>query len=125
MKAAVSAREGGAAKAPGNMAGYATSTRRHLTEEHFSDRAGDDEIHVRDSIEALCSLSDRFGIEVVFEVPGRDEYHSIVKELARDHGISMDEEALFAQADRFALLRGVRSPRTAGQFITTLFAQQL
>ncbi len=119
LKAAL---EGGAAKAPDNMAVYATSNRRHLTEERFSDRSGD-EIHVRDSIEALCSLSDRFGIEVVFETPGRDEYHDIVRELARDRSISLDEGTLCAMADRFALLRGVRSPRTANQFITSLFTQ--
>ncbi|MBQ7624535.1 MAG: DUF815 domain-containing protein, partial [Clostridia bacterium] len=48
------------AKTP-NVVIYATSNRRHIVKESFSDRDGDD-IHRNDTIQELISLSDRFGI---------------------------------------------------------------
>lgn len=116
--------EGGIAKRPQNVVLYATSNRRHLVEEKFSDRQGDD-IHVRDTIEAITSLSDRFGIEVVFESPMRDEYLSIVEALVFEKDIVIDPKSLHILAERFALHKGGRSPRTARQFIASLEAKQL
>lgn len=116
--------EGGIVKRPDNVIIYATSNRRHLVGESFSDRQGDD-IHVRDTLETITSLSDRFGIEIVFEAPEKDQYLRIVEALAQESELEIDEDSLYLLAERFALLKGGRSPRTARQFITSLAAKQL
>ncbi len=95
---------------------YATSNRRHLVRERFSDRGGDD-VNVNETLQELCSLSDRFGLTVGFFKPGKDQYLAIVRELAARQGVRMGEKQLEEQAERFALGCG-RSPRTAQQFIT-------
>ncbi|MPN00459.1 hypothetical protein SDC9_147654 [bioreactor metagenome] len=115
--------EGGIVRRPDNVIIYATSNRRHLVNEKFSDREGDD-IHIKDTIETITSLSDRFGIEVVFGAPDKDEYLKIVTELAAEQGIEMDAESLYLLAERFALLKSGRSPRTARQFVTSLLARE-
>lgn len=109
--------EGGVAGKPHNMAIYATSNRRHIIRESFSDRNGDD-VHVRDAIQSASSLSDRFGIEITFSNPVKNEYLYIVDRLAEDYGLDMPEERLHLLAERFAIRRNGRSPRTARQFIT-------
>ena len=103
---------------------YATSNRRHLIRERFSDREGDD-VHRRDTLETVTSLSDRFGLEITFSVPERDEYLMIVDQLAEDCGIEMEAEQLHLLAERFALRRNGRSPRTARQFIQMQLAQEM
>ena len=66
------------------------------------------------------SLSDRFGIHITFSKPDKASYLCIVKELAKQKGITMPEEELEMQAERFALERGGRSPRLAKQFTDLL-----
>ncbi|HIV68619.1 MAG TPA: ATP-binding protein [Candidatus Butyricicoccus stercorigallinarum] len=109
--------EGGVAGKPHNMAIYATSNRRHIVREKFSDRAGDD-VHVRDALQSASSLSDRFGIEITFSNPVKNEYLYIVDRLAEDYGLELPEERLHLLAERFAIRKNGRSPRTARQFIT-------
>lgn len=109
--------EGGISVKPPNILIYATSNRRHLIREGFSDRALSDDVHLRDTLEAITSLSDRFGIEITFSVPGKDEYLDIVDKLAEEFGLGMDNDELHMLAERFALRRNGRSPRTARQFI--------
>lgn len=108
--------EGGVAGKPNNMAIYATSNRRHIVRESFSDRSGDD-VHVRDTLQSAASLSDRFGIEITFSNPAKNEYLFIVDRLAEDYGLEMPEARLHQLAERFAIRRTGRSPRTARQFI--------
>lgn len=108
--------EGGVAGKPHNMAIYATSNRRHIVREKFSDRNGDD-IHVRDTIQSAASLSDRFGIEITFSNPVKNEYLDIIDQLAEDYGLFLPQERLHMLAERFAIRRNGRSPRTARQFI--------
>ena len=103
------------AKAP-NIAVYATSNRRHLVRESFSDRSGDD-IHVNETIQELTSLSERFGLQVAFIQPDRELYLRIVRSLARQLGVRLDDADLTLEAERYALMRGGRSPRVARQFI--------
>ncbi|MFQ9128489.1 MAG: DUF815 domain-containing protein [Butyricicoccaceae bacterium] len=67
--------EGGLAGKPSNLVIYATSNRRHLIRESMADRQGDD-VRVRDTLETVTSLSDRFGLEITFSVPDKDEYLS-------------------------------------------------
>ncbi len=115
--------EGGLTGKPENVLLYATSNRRHLIRESFSDRQGDD-IHVRDTLETITSLSDRFGLEITFSVPDKDEYLYIVGELAQSYNLDIEQNKLNMLAERFALRRNGRSPRTAQQFIRYMLTQE-
>ncbi len=98
---------------------YATSNRRHLVKESFGDRAGD-ELHLNDTMQETMSLAARFGLTITFQKPDKDEYLSIVRSLAAEYGIDMDEEELFKKAEAHAIRKNGRSPRTAKQFIELL-----
>lgn len=112
LEGSVSARED-------NIAIYATSNRRHLVKESFSDREGDD-IHRNDTIQELISLSARFGLTVCFSKPDKKAYLNIVSELAKKRGIDMDADVLAVKAEAFALRGSGRSARTAKQFVNQL-----
>ena len=114
--------EGGLSVRPDNTLIYATSNRRHLIKESFSDREGS-EIHRNDSIQETLSLSDRFGLSVLFGKPDKQEYLDIVLSLAFARGIAIDEDKLISRAEAFAVSRGGRSPRCARQFISSLEAE--
>nr|WP_300186009.1 ATP-binding protein [uncultured Agathobaculum sp.] len=115
--------EGGLAGKPANLVIYATSNRRHLIRENFADREGD-EVRVRDGLETVTALSDRFGLEITFSVPDKDEYLFIVDRLAAESGLALEGEQLHLLAERFALRRNGRSPRTARQFISQQLAEK-
>ena len=108
--------EGGLASRPDNVLIYATSNRRHLLKETFSDREGD-EVHHADTVQEAVSLSDRFGISLTFLMPDRQRFLEIVEQIARDKGLEVERQQLLAAAERWALERGARSPRYARQFI--------
>jgi predicted AAA+ superfamily ATPase len=97
---------------------YATSNRRHIIKESFSDREGDD-VHRNDTLQETLSLSERFGLVVRFSKPDKKLYLTIVEALAKRHQIAVTEE-LFIEAEAFALRKGNRSPRCAQQFIQSL-----
>ena len=105
-------------KAP-NLAIYATSNRRHLIKESFSDRAGDD-VHRNETIQELTSLSERFGLSVSFYGPDKKLYHQIVTGLKEQYGIGMEDAVLLQEADKYAFQRSGRSPRVARQFMEYL-----
>lgn len=109
--------EGGLAARPDNALIYATSNRRHLLRECFSDREGD-EIHRGDTIQESLSLSDRFGLSINFSVPDKAGYLGIVCALAHERGLSLEDGELEAGAERWALARGGRSPRCARQYVS-------
>ena len=89
----------------------------------MADRQGD-EVRVRDTLETVTSLSDRFGLEITFSVPDKDEYLYIVEHLAKENELNLDMDELHLLAERFALRRNGRSPRTARQFISQQLAEQ-
>lgn len=120
LKAAL---EGSASARAKNAVIYATSNRRHIVKESFSDRESGDEVHLSDTMQELLSLSNRFGLKVYFGKPDKNLYLEIVEELAKREGISMEREELFRRAEAFALGCGSRSPRAAGQFIDSLMIQ--
>ena len=99
-----------------NIAVYATSNRRHLIKETLTDRTGDD-IHESDTRQELMSLSARFGLTITFGSPDRDRYLYIVKQLAKQYGLEMDERELSVRSEAFAIRAGGRSARVAKQFI--------
>ena len=111
LKAAL---EGSLSGRQDNMLIYATSNRRHLIKESYSDREND--VHRNDSVQEELSLSDRFGLAVYFENPGKDEYLEITEKLIKDRELDVDSDRLFAQAELWARRRGGRSPRCAKQF---------
>jgi uncharacterized protein len=118
--------EGGIESKPSNVLIYATSNRRHLIKEKFSDRVGfqsgnaDDEVRSADTMQEKLSLSDRFGITVVFSSPNKDKYLEIVEGLAIKRGLAFDKESLKKEALKWELWYNGRSPRTARQFIDWL-----
>lgn len=113
--------EGTVAAKSGNIVIYATSNRRHLVKESFSDRDGDD-VHSNDTMQELTSLSDRFGLTITFLRPGKKQYLRITFDLARQYGVALPEEELAAKADAYAIRRSGYSPRVAKQFIESLSA---
>lgn len=121
--------EGGLENKPRNVLIYATSNRRHLIKEKFSDRKGlqsdnaDDEIRAADTIQEKLSLADRFGITVVFSSPDKYRYLEIVEGIAEKRGIKVDREQLHKEAMKWELWYNGRSPRTARQFVDWLEGQ--
>ena len=114
--------EGSVSAKSQNVVIYATSNRRHIVKEKFSDREGDD-IHRNDTMQEMVSLSERFGIHVTFKRPDKQTYLDIVRHLAREAGINdMAEDEIDALAEQYALGRGGRSARAARQFVDSLIA---
>ena len=116
LKAAL---EGSAAAIAKNAVIYATSNRRHIVKESFSEREGGD-VHRNDTVQETLSLSARFGLVVLFAKPSKTLYLDIIHELAARYGIEKDRAALETEAEAFALARGYRSARCAEQFIESL-----
>ena len=113
--------EGSVSARANNIVIYATSNRRHLVKESFSDRDGDD-VHRNDTVQELISLSERFGLRITFSKPNKYEYLEIVKGLAKLNSLDMSEEELEKEAERFAVGRSGRSARAAKQFIDKMIA---
>lgn len=107
--------DGSIAARPDNILIYATTNRRKLIKETNGDRSVDD-IGRSDAVDESMSLADRFGLFITFTQPNREVFFDIVRKLAEDAGIEMEDGELIAAAERFALKRGGRSPRIARQF---------
>ena len=115
--------EGSVSARSHNVVVYATSNRRHIVREKFSDREGDD-IHRNDTMQEIVSLSNRFGIHITFQKPDKQTYLDIVRNLAVKNGLTVPAEEMEKKAEQFALERGGRSARLAKQFIDRLLSEQ-
>jgi len=115
LKAAL---EGSASARADNAVIYATSNRRHIIKENFADREGGD-VHRNDALQETLSLSERFGLSVLFSKPSKQLYLEIVHGLAIRHGLTPDAE-MDIKAEAFALQKGNRSARCAEQFIDSI-----
>ena len=115
--------EGGVEPRPRNVAIYATSNRRHLVRQTFSDRAGD-EVDRNETIEEKTSLADRFGLRILFETMTKPQYLDLCVRLARRAGIGLEEPVLRARAATWEVYHQSFSPRTAQQFVLSLLAGQ-
>lgn len=117
--------EGGMETRPDNVLIYATSNRRHLIRETWNDRSDmDEEMHRSDTMQEKLSLVYRFGITINFSKPSQKEYFDIVRNLARKYPqITLSDEELCAQANKWELSHGGISGRTAQQFINYLAGQ--
>ena len=115
--------EGGAEAPPENVRICATSNRRHLVREVWSDR-GDVEhngdIHRSDTVEEKLSLASRFGLQIFYPAPTFEEYQQIVSALSEKAGTDLSPEQLRAAAATWQVRSGSRSGRTARQFVDQL-----
>lgn len=113
--------EGGMETKPDNVLIYATSNRRHLIKETWNDRSDvevTEGIHRSDTMQEKLSLVNRFGILINFSKPTQKEYFHIVTSLAKKYpNISLSEEEICQEANKWELSHGGISGRTAQQFI--------
>ncbi len=120
--------EGGVETRPDNILIYATSNRRHLIKETWSDRSDmehQNDVHRSDTMEEKFSLAARFGVTINYNAPNRQQYHEIVKGLAqRQLQEELSEEELLLLANRWELRHGGVSGRTAQQFINYLAGKE-
>ncbi len=117
--------EGSLEARPENVLIYATSNRRHLIKEYFSDREtySNEEVRHQDTLQEKVSLADRFGIQLVFIAPDQSQYLAIVRSLAQAREIRIPLEDLEKRALQWAQLHNGRSGRTARQFMDFLTAE--
>ena len=128
-KALKSVLDGSIAAPPDNVLIYATSNRRHLMPEYFSENLEthtvNDEIRPGETTEEKVSLSDRFGLWISFYPFSQDDYLAVFQHWARELGVSA---AVIAASEREALNwslgRGSRSGRVAWQFAKDLAGRQ-
>ena len=107
---------------------YATSNRRHLVREIWSDRSDmeyDGDIHRSDTMEEKLSLASRFGVTIYYGKPDPEEYMNIVLVLAERKGIDMDENDMRDAAKKWEIRHGGMSGRVASQLITWLENREL
>jgi uncharacterized protein len=117
--------DGTIAAASANMIIYATSNRRHLLPEYFSEnletRHIGEEVHPGESVEEKISLSERFGLWISFYPFSQDDYLVAVASWLTSFGVAparsaRETDARAREALQFALQRGSRSGRVAWQF---------
>jgi predicted AAA+ superfamily ATPase len=125
--------DGTVATPSSNVLIYATSNRRHLLPEYFSEnletRHIGEEVHPGESVEEKISLSERFGIWVSFYPFSQDDYLTAVDAWLAFHGVPSPRDAdaraaLQRDAIQFSLQRGSRSGRIAWQFARACAGQR-
>ena len=115
--------EGGAEAPPENVRICATSNRRHLVREVWSDRSDvehNGDIHRSDTVEEKLSLASRFGLQIFYPAPTFEEYQQVVSALSEKAGTDLSPEQLRAAAATWQVRSGSRSGRTARQFVDQL-----
>jgi len=120
--------EGGLEVRPENVLIYATSNRRHLIRELWSDRTDmehNQDVHRSDTMQEKLSLADRFGITIGYFAPDQNEYFDIVSGIAGEYlELKLDEEELHNEARKWEIANGGRSGRTARQFVDYLLGSK-
>ena len=112
--------EGGLESKAENILIYATSNRRHLIKETWDDRNDMEhtgELHRGDSMEEKLSLADRFGVQIYYGKPSKDEFYRIIDELSKTEGVTVDREQLHKEANAWQIRHGDVSGRCARQFV--------
>ena len=107
--------EGGLEARPQNVVVYATSNRRNIVRQRFSERQ--DDVNERDTLEEKYSLADRFDLRLTFAAPTQEEYFTIVRALLDARGIEYDWETLMPRARAWTVSHNGCSPRIARQFV--------
>jgi uncharacterized protein len=116
--------EGSLTQRPENVLIYATSNRRHLVKEQFSDRPDplNEDVHAWDTHNERLALSDRFGLTITFPDATQQRYLEIVRGiLAYEKQVveNLDERAI-----RYAEWGNGYSGRTAQQFVDSVNAEE-
>jgi predicted AAA+ superfamily ATPase len=114
--------EGGIESKPQNVLFYATSNRRHLVREKWQDR--ESEVHENDILNEKLSLSERFGLTLMYNNPSQAEYLTIVNELAAQAGLNLTKDSLKRKALQWSKWNNGRSGRSAKQFINQLLKEK-
>lgn len=119
-----SALDGGLSSARDNVRVYATSNRRRLTAEYFSENTArnDDEIHGGETTEEKIALSDRFGLWVPFFDISAAEYECIAARWLEFFGVRITP-LLLQRAQRWAEERGSMNGRMARHFAVAAAAK--
>ena len=118
--------EGGLEKKPDNILIYATSNRRHLVREKFSDKEERrDDLHSSDTVQEKLSLVARFGVSIFFCAPDKKQFQEIVRQLASRTELEITEEELMLEANKWELSHGGMSGRAAQQFVDYLLGTRL
>lgn len=116
--------EGGLEKKPENILIYATSNRRHLIRENYSDKEEiRQDMHTSDTVQEKLSLVYRFGVTIYFGAPDKKQFQTIVKTLAERGGVNIPEEELLLEANKWEIAHGGLSGRSAQQFIDYISAK--
>lgn len=107
--------EGGLEARPSNVVVYATSNRRNIVRQRFSERQ--DDVNERDTLEEKFSLADRFDLRLTFMAPSQEEYFTICRALLDARSVAYDWEALLPRARAWTVSHNGCSPRIARQFV--------
>ncbi len=112
--------DGGIEGRPDNVVFYATSNRRHLMPRDMIENERSSAISPSEAVEEKVSLSDRFGLWLGFHPCSQDEYLAMIDGYCAAYALSLDADALRAEAIEWQTTRGARSGRVAWQFFTDL-----
>ena len=115
--------EGGLEARPGNVVVYATSNRRNIVRQRFSERQ--DDVNERDTLEEKFSLADRFDLRLTFLEPSLEEYFTICRRLLEARGWEGEWEETEARARAWSVSRAGRSPRIARQFVDFVIGERV
>lgn len=111
--------EGSLEKRPANVVIYATSNRRHLVRQNFSDR-GNDEVDAAETIAEKTALAERFGLRIPYLSMSKADFLALVDYLAGQAGLTLPAQELHARAMTWEIRHSGRTPRVARQFIASL-----
>lgn len=111
--------EGSLEKRPANVVIYATSNRRHLVRQNFSDR-GNDEVDAAETIAEKTALAERFGLRIPYLSMSKADFLALVDYLAGQNGLTLPAQELHARAMTWEIRHSGRTPRVARQFISSL-----
>ena len=117
--------DGGIEAQPSNVLIYVTSNRRNIIKETWKDRGDSGEVHSNDGMQERLSLADRFGLSITFTSPDKETFLKIVKGIAKQEQLKIDESLLIEEALRWDVRQKGRSGRVARQFINYIHAKTL
>ena len=63
-------------------------------------------MHAGDTVQEKLSLSARFGVTIYYGEPDKKEFEEIVRALAQKNQLTMSEETLLSEANRWELSHG-------------------
>ena len=117
--------DGGIEAQPSNILIYVTSNRRHIIKETWKDRGDSGEVHGNDGMQERLSLADRFGLSITFTAPDKEAFLKIVKGIAAQENLKIDEDILVEEALKWDVRQKGRSGRAARQFVNYIHARTL